>query len=145
MSRTLRQACVLLAVVVAFGVAVLLQRGRDSAADGKDATPFASWSFDSGKIKGKTVPDAIGSLEATLHGTPVLLAGKPTEAIEFRSDADFVMIRNNVAPEAEFLPKQAMTTDTAFVRFQTFSAVVQAYAWRPRRSGVPDPVVGPRQ
>jgi len=115
MSRILRQAGVLLAVVAAFGVTVLLNRGRDSAADGKDAAPFATWSFDSSKIKGKAVPDSVGSLEATLQGTPVLLAGKPTEAIEFRSDADFVLIRNNVAPEAEFLPKQAMTI-AAWVR-----------------------------
>lgn len=104
----LRRVGVMVAVVVSFAAVVWAQRGRDSAADPAGSPAFSRWSFGSAQVKGKTVPDLAGKLDASLQGAPASISA-PADAIELRNEDDFVLVRNNVAPEADFLPRQNFT------------------------------------
>jgi acid phosphatase type 7 len=114
MSRSIRSC---LAVAGAFGVfvvAVLLQKGDPTSAQGTQSGAVAVWDFTKANVSGKTVRDSVGKLHATIEGHPVLL-DKPTAFLEFQTDADTVVVRDKVAPDAQFLPKTAFTID-AWVR-----------------------------
>ncbi len=103
-------ACV--AALVA--VAVFQNRPID-AGPRPDLKPSAHWIFDAAGVTGNKVADRVGKLTGTVLGSPKLVTGDPTPRLELAGPGDGVLVRDRVTPDAEFLPKEALSL-VAWVR-----------------------------
>lgn len=97
-------ACVASLITIA-----LIQNGPLGASPKPDLKPSAHWVFDSDGVSGNKVADRVGKLSATLVGSPKIAIGDPTPRLELASPVESVLIRDRVSPEAEFLPREALS------------------------------------
>ena len=80
-----------------------------------DLKPTAHWIFDGEGVAGNRVIDRVGRLHGTLLGTPKLASDHPTHRLEFTTPSDGILLKDRVPPDAEFLPKDALSL-VAWVR-----------------------------
>jgi 3',5'-cyclic AMP phosphodiesterase CpdA len=102
------------ACVVAVLAVALVRNGPSVAAPRPDLKPTAHWVFDSEGVSGKTVADRCGKLSGTLLGAPTLAPG-PVSHLHLTGPDDGVLVRERVAPDAAFLPREAFSV-VAWVR-----------------------------
>ncbi|HJZ53367.1 MAG TPA: LamG domain-containing protein, partial [Gemmataceae bacterium] len=112
--RWARLACAGLCVAAVVGVA-LYRNTPAGAGTQPDLKPTAHWVFDADGMTGNKVADRCGRLPATVIGSPKLIAATPTPRLEFAGPDDGVVVQEKVTPDAEFLPKQALSV-VAWVR-----------------------------
>ncbi|MDB5309630.1 MAG: Calcineurin-like phosphoesterase [Gemmataceae bacterium] len=97
-------------------VAVVIYRDRPAGAGPRpDLKPTAHWVFDPDGVTGSKVADRCGRLNATLLGSPKLATTAPTARLELANPDDGVLVRERVTPDADFLPKEALSV-VAWVR-----------------------------
>jgi acid phosphatase type 7 len=83
---------------------------QPTAAEEKpDLKPSAHWVFDAAGVDGKKVADRAGKLPGTLLGSPKIATTAPTARLELANPNDGVLVKDRVSPEAEFLPKEALS------------------------------------
>ncbi len=80
-----------------------------------DLKPSAYWVFDSEGVNGNKVTDRAGKLTGTLLGSPKVAMTAPTPRLELANPADGVLVKDRVPPDADFLPKEALSL-VAWVR-----------------------------
>lgn len=114
MTRRLRPVLVAVFAVGLVTAVALFRQSDTAAAPADDLSPIAHWVFDPTGVKGRTVVDRCGKLEATLCGKPKAVA-EPTAALEFAEPNAYVTVRKGVTPYAPYLPKEAFTA-AAWVR-----------------------------
>src|SRR5262249_13316511 len=106
--RWARLACAGLCVAAVVGVA-LYRNTPAGAGTQPDLKPTAHWVFDADGMTGNKVADRCGRLPATVIGSPKLIAATPTPRLEFAGPDDGVVVQEKVTPDAEFLPKAALS------------------------------------
>jgi hypothetical protein len=98
------------AVCAAALLMAVLYLGRSTEAGPKvDLKPTAHWVFDATAVTGNKVADRTGKLGGTLLGSPKVAPDAPTARLELADPADGVLIRDRVGPDADFLPREALT------------------------------------
>lgn len=97
-------------------VAVAVYFGQPTAAEPKpDLKPTAHWVFNADGVSGNKVAPRAGKLTGTLLGSPKVETNSPTARLELGGPADGVLVKDRVAADADFLPKEAITL-AAWVR-----------------------------
>jgi acid phosphatase type 7 len=114
MARAWTKACVGVSAAALVAGAVYL--GQPTAAVPRpDLKPSAHWVFDGDAADGKKVADRAGKLAGTFLGSPRVATDEPTPRLELAGPSDGVLVKDRVSPEADFLPKEALSL-VAWVR-----------------------------
>jgi acid phosphatase type 7 len=114
MAKTWAKVAGAAACVGAVLAVAVVRNGSTLAAPRPDLRPSAHWVFDADGVSGRTVADRAGKLPATLLGSAKVVAS-PTPHAHFTSLDDGAMVKDRVAPDAPFLPKEALSV-VAWVR-----------------------------
>ncbi|MBY0456063.1 MAG: LamG domain-containing protein, partial [Gemmataceae bacterium] len=96
---------------VAVAAVVFLRGDWTSAAPKPDLKPSAHWVFNAEGVTGKTVADKGGKLPGTVLGASKLSNPKDPagEYLHLTTLDDGVMLKPRVTPDADFLPREAMS------------------------------------